>query len=86
MLFYGRSILFIMLSNNNKAEFIRKQQPTKQRFAIKKLSVGVASVLIGLTFMGLNASADANQTTTTANNGSTPAAVTASTSELPGGY
>ena len=54
-----------MLSKNNRKEQFRKQEPKKQRFAIKKLTVGVASVLIGFTFMGMNASAD---TTTGANN------------------
>ena len=53
-----------MLSKNNRKEQFRKQEPKKQRFAIKKLTVGVASVLIGFTFMGMNASAD---TTTGAN-------------------
>lgn len=47
-----------MLSKNNRKEQFRKQEPKKQRFAIKKLTVGVASVLIGFTFMGMNASAD----------------------------
>ena len=55
-----------MLSKNNRKEQFRKQEPKKQRFAIKKLTVGVASVLIGFTFMGMNASAD---TTTEANSG-----------------
>ncbi len=52
-----------MLSSNNRNEYLRKQEPKKQRFAIKKLTVGVASVLIGFTFMGLSASASANETT-----------------------
>lgn len=51
-----------MLSSNNREELFRKQEPKKQRFAIKKLTVGVASVLIGFTFMGLNASASADDT------------------------
>ncbi|WP_076460452.1 Rib/alpha-like domain-containing protein [Limosilactobacillus caccae] len=51
-----------MLSKNNRQEQFRKQEPKKQRFAIKKLTVGVASVLIGFTFMGLNASASADET------------------------
>ncbi|WP_225437071.1 pectate lyase-like adhesive domain-containing protein [Limosilactobacillus reuteri] len=59
-----------MLSKNNRKEQFRKQEPKKQRFAIKKLTVGVASVLIGFTFMGMNASAD---TTAGANNGIQPA-------------
>ena len=54
-----------MSSKNNWKELLRRQQPQKQRFTIKKLKVGVASVLIGFTFMGMNASAD---TTTEANN------------------
>ncbi|MCC4400321.1 YPDG domain-containing protein, partial [Limosilactobacillus reuteri] len=64
-----------MLSKNNRKEQFRKQEPKKQRFAIKKLTVGVASVLIGFTFMGMNASAD---TTAEANNeaGSQPVAET----------
>lgn len=55
-----------MLSNHNNSEYWRKQQPKRQRFAVKKLTVGVASVLIGFTFMGLSASASAGQQTTPA--------------------
>ena len=44
-----------MLSKNNRKEQFYKQEPKKQRFAIKKLTIGVASVLIGFTFMGLSA-------------------------------
>ncbi|WP_295729459.1 pectate lyase-like adhesive domain-containing protein [uncultured Limosilactobacillus sp.] len=63
-----------MLSSNNHQELFRKQEPKRQRFTIKKLTVGVASVLIGFTFMGLNAAAKADtqvpaatsETTTTA--------------------
>ena len=39
---------------------LRKQEPKKQRFALRKLTVGVASVLIGFTFMGVSASADSD--------------------------
>ena len=46
-----------MLSHNNLQEQIKKNDPNKQRFTIKKLSVGVASVLLGVTFAG-TASAD----------------------------
>ncbi|MCD7125632.1 Rib/alpha-like domain-containing protein, partial [Limosilactobacillus agrestis] len=53
-----------MLSKNNRQEQFRKQEPKKQRFAIKKLTVGVASVLIGFTFMGLNTQASADDTPT----------------------
>ncbi|MDM8247000.1 YSIRK-type signal peptide-containing protein, partial [Collinsella tanakaei] len=41
-----------MLSRNNWKEQVRQQEPKKQRFTIKKLTIGVASVLIGFTFMG----------------------------------
>jgi LPXTG-motif cell wall-anchored protein len=48
-----------MLSKNNWNEQFRKQEPKKQRFTIKKLTVGVASVLLGFTFMaGTTASAN----------------------------
>ncbi|MBB1078357.1 YSIRK-type signal peptide-containing protein [Limosilactobacillus sp. STM2_1] len=50
-----------MLSKNNRQEYFRKQEPKKQRFTIKKLTVGVASVLLGFTFMGINASASADE-------------------------
>ncbi|MCD7119830.1 YPDG domain-containing protein [Limosilactobacillus agrestis] len=53
-----------MLSKNNRQEQFRKQESKKQRFAIKKLTVGVASVLIGFTFMGLNTQASADDTPT----------------------
>ena len=56
-----------MLSRNNWKEQVRQQEPKKQRFTIKKLTIGVASVLIGFTFMGMSASAD-NQTAATGNN------------------
>lgn len=49
-----------MLSKNNLKEMNRKQTPKKQRFAIKKLTIGVASVLIGFTFMGVNAQVKAD--------------------------
>lgn len=47
-----------MLSRNNWKEQFRQQEPKKQRFTIKKLTIGVASVLIGFTFMGMSASAN----------------------------
>lgn len=50
-----------MLSKNNWNEQFRKQEPKKQRFTLKKLTIGVASVLIGFTFMGVSAAnADAD--------------------------
>lgn len=39
-----------MLSKNNKKLQSQKMEPKQQRFAIKKFTVGVASVLIGTTF------------------------------------
>ncbi|UXC66806.1 YSIRK-type signal peptide-containing protein [Limosilactobacillus oris] len=54
-----------MLSRNNWKEQVRQQKPKKQRFTIKKLTIGVASVLIGFTFMGMSASADAQTTSAT---------------------
>ncbi|MBB1079594.1 YSIRK-type signal peptide-containing protein [Limosilactobacillus sp. STM2_1] len=39
-----------MLSHNNREEQFKKYEPKKQRYTIKKLSVGVASVLLGITF------------------------------------
>ena len=65
-----------MLSSNNWKELINKQEPKKQRFTIKKLTVGVASVLIGFTFMGASALADDNVTTNNSQNAVTNTAVT----------
>jgi len=39
-----------MLSKNNKKLQAQKMEPKQQRFAIKKFTVGVASVLVGTTF------------------------------------
>ena len=61
-----------MLSRNNQQEQIKKFEPKKQRFTIKKLSVGVASVLLGFTFAE-TASADTTTNTDT-NSNSDPAA------------
>ena len=43
-----------MVSKNNYSEKMRKIRPQKQRFSIRKFTVGAASVLIGLTFIGMN--------------------------------
>ncbi len=61
-----------MLSHKNLQEQIKKNEPTKQRFAIKKLSVGVASVLLGVTFAS-TASADTTDANSTSNSGSASA-------------
>lgn len=48
-----------MFSKNNRFAMERKMSASKQRFGLRKLSVGVASVLLGLTFLyGTKASAD----------------------------
>lgn len=52
-----------MLSKNNFKEQILKNQPRKQRFAIRKLTIGVASVLVGFTFMGMMSSVSADSVT-----------------------
>ncbi|WP_251546593.1 YSIRK-type signal peptide-containing protein [Limosilactobacillus caecicola] len=55
-----------MLSSNNHSEMQKKQDAKKQRFTIKKLTVGVASVLVGLAIYGSQtqvASADTTDTT-----------------------
>ena len=65
----------IMLSRNNWKEQVRQQEPKKQRFTIKKLTIGVASVLIGFTFMGMSASADDQTTPTTSDPAVTPTKV-----------
>lgn len=49
-----------MLSKNNLKELNRRLEPARQRFALKKLTIGVASVLIGFTIMGISESAKAD--------------------------
>ncbi|WHO86620.1 YSIRK-type signal peptide-containing protein [Limosilactobacillus oris] len=60
-----------MLSRNNWKEQFRQQEPKKQRFTIKKLTIGVASVLIGFTFMGMSASANGQTLSDTQNTSDT---------------
>lgn len=45
-----------MVSKNNQWQKLQQQADQVPHFGIRKLSVGVASVLIGLSFMGLNGS------------------------------
>ena len=54
-----------MLSRNNNKLLIHKLEPKKQRFAIRKISVGIASVLIGFTFAGFSGGSADEATTTT---------------------
>lgn len=49
-----------MLSRHNQKVMLQKNATTKQRFALRKLTVGVASVLVGLTFAGYHTSVSAN--------------------------
>lgn len=42
-----------MLSRKNYQERLRKMEPKKERFSIRKFTVGAASVLIGFSFMGM---------------------------------
>lgn len=42
-----------MLSKRNYQERLRKMAPKKERFSIRKFSVGAASVLIGFTFVSM---------------------------------
>lgn len=42
-----------MLSRNNYQEKIRKMENKKERFSIRKFSIGAASVLIGFTLFGI---------------------------------
>ena len=43
-----------MFAKNNYKERLRKMEQKTERFSIRKLSVGAASVLIGLSFLGFN--------------------------------
>ena len=43
-----------MLSKNNFQEHLRKMEQKNEHFSIRKLTVGAASVLIGLTFLGFS--------------------------------
>lgn len=54
-----------MLSHNNRQLLTAKLRNRHQHFALRKLTVGVASVLVGLTFMGFTAHADTTQAAST---------------------
>lgn len=53
------------MSKNNQKEIIRKMTDQKQRFALRKYGVGLASVLIGLTFLWGGAAVHADSTAVT---------------------
>lgn len=66
-----------MLSKNNFNEKIRQTDEKKDHFSIRKLTIGAASILIGMTFIGINShtayAADQNDTVVnTQNSASTP--------------
>lgn len=68
-----------MLSKNNHKLFSQKQDSKKQKFKIKKLSVGVASVLVGTIFathMGDKISADTAESLNSVSVVSTPTSAT----------
>ncbi|MRH46950.1 YSIRK-type signal peptide-containing protein [Lactobacillus reuteri] len=73
-----------MTSKNNQVERLAKRMPLTQRFALRKLSIGVASVLLGTSIaMGLNgeiAHADmSNNQSVTMDSSSTPVPALVST-------
>ena len=63
------------MSKNNQNEYIKRMEPQRQRFALRKLTVGVASVLLGITFFACGTQADADSLTTTSANRVTPTTV-----------
>ena len=83
-----------MLSKRNAQLMIKKFQPTRQRFGLKKLTIGVSSVLLGLTFINGTASANEDKTiltgqeepavvaVTSTEQGSTTVALTTSASDI----
>ena len=59
-----------MLSSRNYKERLRQMEQKTEHFSIRKLTVGAASVLIGISFLGFNAhtvSADTNNNGSQAN-------------------
>ncbi|MRH47283.1 YSIRK-type signal peptide-containing protein, partial [Lactobacillus reuteri] len=57
-----------MLSNDNNKELSKKCNDKIQRFTLKKLSIGTASVLLGVTFTGIStASANSNSPSSSSN-------------------
>ncbi|EDX42601.1 YSIRK-type signal peptide-containing protein [Limosilactobacillus reuteri] len=72
------------MSKNNVQEYVRKMESQRQRFGLRKLSIGVASVLLGTTFMvgGTVAHADTNLTTQEATTVNADTAQSASTSAI----
>ncbi len=69
-----------MLSKNNNRELQRKIDDRQDRFTLRKLSIGVASVLLGSFIMGTQLS----QTAYASNDNSTAIAETTPQASLPG--
>ena len=63
------------MSKNNQNEYMKRMEPQRQRLALRKLTVGVASVLLGITFFVGGTQADADSLTTTSANRATPTTV-----------
>lgn len=70
-----------MLSKNNYKERLRKMEPRRERFSIRKFTVGAASVLIGFTIFGLNNTQTVKADTTDNTNTSTEKDENATTSD-----
>ena len=64
----GEVTYILMVSKNNKQLYTNKMQQQKQRFGIRKLTVGVASVLLGTTIFIGNQVAHADTTNNSINN------------------
>lgn len=60
-----------MLSKNNFKERLRKMEDRKDRFSIRKFSIGTVSVLIGSVIFGMQSVKVAHADTITENNSST---------------
>lgn len=73
-----------MLSSDNRQEMIKKMHVKNQHFALRKLSLGVASVLVGLTLTGYNvvAHADTNNPSASEQTQSTSASSTSGTTAV----
>lgn len=59
-----------MVSKNNVQERQRKSSEQKPRYAVKKLTIGVVSVLVGTTFAAYNSQVSADTTVSTASTSS----------------
>lgn len=61
-----------MVSKNNIQERIRKMEDRKERHSIWKFSVGIVSILIGLSFMGMNGGTVSASTENSSSDDTTP--------------